>query len=352
MKRIYIMLIAIIITASFIFSYNSYQKRRVNVATTEIHNSSTIETNVDELWCGSFQLAWNELTEKLGGKIYFEDEKSGSERILNERKFVKEMLKEEDYYIKIKESPFNSRKLKEEIYSEMLEKFGTDKSSLLESLNFDTVNGIIIYSIIEKKFNFLNEFEDLGKKDFSDIYGNTKQIKYFGKGSDSDENLKDNAQILYDNDLGSYIIKLNTKEDEEIILYKTENVKLFSIEELYDEIIELSTNYKGRNYLRSNDTLEIPYINLNTVINYSDICNRTIKGTNGKYIEMALQDISFSLTPTGGNVKSEATIKEIALSIPKIYNFNSPFAVFIKEKDKEKPYFATKILDTTFLILD
>ena len=73
MKRIYIMLIAIIITASFIFSYNSYQKRRFNVATTEIHNSSTIETNVDELWCGSFQLAWNELTEKLGGKIYFED---------------------------------------------------------------------------------------------------------------------------------------------------------------------------------------------------------------------------------------------------------------------------------------
>lgn len=65
-----------------------------------------------------------------------------------------------------------------------------------------------------------------------------------------------------------------------------------------------------------------------------------------------MQNIQFSMNPKGGELFSEALIKSDSISAPRmsarIFNFCEPCYMFIKEKDKEEPYFAVK-LDTNFV---
>lgn len=65
-----------------------------------------------------------------------------------------------------------------------------------------------------------------------------------------------------------------------------------------------------------------------------------------------MQNIQFSMNPKGGELFSESLIQTVYLSAPRmtarIFNFCEPCYMFIKEKDKEKPYFAVK-LDTNFV---
>ena len=77
-----------------------------------------------------------------------------------------------------------------------------------------------------------------------------------------------------------------------------------------------------------------------------------IKGTNW-YIRQAIQTIELEMDKSGGKLKSEAAIvmtKEMSL-MPEEENryfyLNDEFTMFLKEKDKDMPYFAANIEDIT-----
>ena len=65
-----------------------------------------------------------------------------------------------------------------------------------------------------------------------------------------------------------------------------------------------------------------------------------------------MQTIEFELDEKGGKIKSEAGMmnREMAL-LPaeqeRKFYFDDEFTIFLKETDKEKPYFAAKIQDIT-----
>ena len=151
--------------------------------------------------------------------------------------------------------------------------------------------------------------------------------------------------MFYNND--EYAVKLLTKENEEVILLKTNDNKSF--EQLYDYI---ALNTRQENFGR-NDTLKIPNININKLISYDELCGKQIIGTNKK-ISKALQSIKFNLDNKGGSLKSEAMIGIVTMSLaPEVsrhFNFDSNFVLFLKEANKDKPYFATRIENTEFLV--
>ena len=69
-------------------------------------------------------------------------------------------------------------------------------------------------------------------------------------------------------------------------------------------------------------------------------------------IEKAVQTIEFSLDEKGGRVKSEAGMVNKTTALlpdlePREFLVNDTFCIFLKEKDKELPYFAAKISDIT-----
>ena len=66
----------------------------------------------------------------------------------------------------------------------------------------------------------------------------------------------------------------------------------------------------------------------------------------------AIQNINFNLNETGGKLTSEAAVQDIRLSATmdaRYFYYTDNFILFLKEKDKEKPYFALRINNTDFL---
>lgn len=309
----------------------------------------TTETlDVNSAWVGTFQLAWNEFIEKrLDGNIVEFDDGTTSEVVdeLNKMKFTKDSLSEEDYYITVSEA---KPSLKKEILKNIDEKFGIEDSPILEQLDFSSDRkSYIIYAMLVKNFEFLTPFDRLQEMSFND--GDTK-VKCFGINGLTDENVYKNLEILFYTSNDECAVKLYTKEREELILYKTDSIDK-SFDELYEEVEKRSEYFDGEKQFVDGDYLNIPYIEVDTIINYDELCRKTIKGTNGVYIEKALQNVKFSLNEKGGSLISEASIQDVTLgSSDRYFVFNKPFVIFMKEENKDKPYFALRIDNTDLLV--
>lgn len=319
-------------------------KKKANLSPVTTQN---LETN--SAWVGTFQLAWNEFIEnRLDGKIVEFDDETTLDVIdeLNKMEFTKDYLSEKDYYLTVSEANPN---LKKEISKNLDKKFGIKNSQMLEQLDFSGGrNSYIIYAMLVKKFEFLNPFDRLQEMPFND---SEVKVKYFGINGVTDEKVYNNLEILfydgYDEDLA---VKIYTKEGEELILYRPDILDK-SFNELYKEIEEKSKSFDGEKKFVDGDYLKIPYMEVDTIISYEELCGKTIKGTNGVYIEKALQNVKFSLNEKGGSLISEATIQDVTLGTSdRYFTFHKPFVIFMKEENKERPYFALKIDNTDLLV--
>lgn len=336
-----------IVTSTIVYaSVTIYNKIKANL--TPIYSGMIGENDMNTIWIGSFQLAWNEFIEYMGFEIEFEEE---SQMIieLNKQLFTKDMLSKDDYYVKVGKTNLD---LKDEIKEELKEKFNMDEKNLLNKLDFrNNDNSITIYSVLKKDFEFLHKFDELKSQKFNN---ENQKVKYFGINNQSDEILNENVEVMffeYGND--EFAVKLNSKENEEIILYRTN--KNDSFENLYKDVLDLENSFEGIKQFTEHDQIKIPYINLDAVINYDDLCNKVIKNTNGLFIQNALQNIKFSLNESGANILSESSIKAISMSgysDTREFNFDSNFVIFIKEKEKGLPYFALKIDGLDILTVD
>ena len=72
-------------------------------------------------------------------------------------------------------------------------------------------------------------------------------------------------------------------------------------------------------------------------------------GTN-YVISQAMETVKFGMDYKGVDLKSEAAMTVMKMSVmpdlqPRFFNFDETFVLFIKEKRKEKPYFALRVND-------
>jgi hypothetical protein len=111
--------------------------------------------------------------------------------------------------------------------------------------------------------------------------------------------------------------------------------------------------YKESKYFRSADTLKVPNIKFNKMHQYNELCNKIIKGTDGLYFSEALETLQFEMDNKGGKVKSEAIIitsNEVKAvqeekPMPRHFNFDKTFAMFLIDSNKNDPYMALRIKD-------
>ena len=327
-----------------------YVYNRKQTKLTPTYTETIGDTNMNNIWVGTFQLVWNEFIEqRVKDNVEFENENNNLVSELNKKSFTKEMLSEEDYYIKVDKT---TPELKEEIRKDINEKFDIQTSSLLENINFNNnekFESYTLYSVLFKQFNFINPFDKLK---YAEPFADSKEkIQYFGINNASDEILNENVEVLFYNNKNEFAVKLKTKEKEEVLLYRTSDNKSFS--DLYSQLLEKSLLYEGEKEFNKDDELKIPYINIDTLINYGELCGKVIKNTGGLYIQNALQNVKFSLNEKGGNLISEAGLKDIYLSVSensKYFYFNDRFVLFLKEENKEQPYFALRVNNTAILV--
>lgn len=308
-----------------------------------VHVVSEYSTVQNSLWCVTFQLVWNELSEKfvkgpvnfVGGNPQLADE-------LNKKLYTSDILSEKSYYTTFGKL---SKKLKKQIEKTIKKKFN-ETSDLLDMVNWNAKNSYLFYSILKKNFTFLVPFDKLANAPFN---SSKELVKYFGINENSDKKLRDNVTVLFYNSPDEYAVKLNTDEKENVILFRTDNENSFV--ENFDYVLANSVEDK----FSKKDTLLIPDMDVNKTISYNELAGRQIENTN-YVISQALQTIQFKLDNKGGSLKSEAIITVMKTSLmpeveePRHFLFDKPFVLFLIEEGKDKPYYAMKVENTDFLV--
>lgn len=306
----------------------------------------------DTAWCPTFQLVWNDMKNEVVKKdVEFIKEK-GPDYLdnLNDELFTTDDISESLYYKKWGEK---SNQLKEEILKGIKEKFN-EKSDVIDEKEDWTVDddskSYIFYTMLKKEFNFLKEFDILEKDSFAEKYDN---VEYFGIDNSSDEEISTQVSVLYYDNEDEFAISIETKENDEVIFTKKPEGKTF--EEIYKEIEEKSSKFEGKKKMQAVDTLKIPNLDFNVLKEYKELKGEEFLTASGDIatIEKALQTIKLKLNNKGGEIKSEAVIDMKVTSaisepeeiIPREIYLNDEFVMFVKEKDKELPYFALKVSD-------
>ena len=332
---------------------NENQKDEETETSAEINFALTLEDNVgqDTAWCGTFQLIWNDLKNDLAKQdiIFMQEPDLQVVKNLNKETFKTEDISENSYY-KVYGNP--TLELKEQIEKAIKEKFN-EESDILDDFSWENNNpkDYFLYCMLKKEFEFPVAFKELEDGEFAN--GKYSKINYFGLEKDAEEELRNQVEVLYYNSPSQFAVKLKTKQNDEIILARGEEGNTF--QEKYNNINTNSENYEGIKEFTEKDELKIPNIDFKQKTEFTELEQKEFSFANEDVyiIEKALQTIQFELDKEGGKIKSEAGImnKEMAIATDEIeerkFNFDDEFVIFLKENDKEKPYFAASISDIT-----
>lgn len=302
------------------------------------------EIGKNRVWVGTFQLVWNDFKNDIvKAPVKFKGGKSKLAEELNKEGFTTADISDESYY---KNKGIATPALKKEIEDGIKEKFN-ETSDILDNINWDS-KSLVVYAMLKKDFEYLKEFVKLADGNFNNSKEN---VEYFGvKTEDEARELKDNLNVLFYNSSDDYAVKLITKGDDEVILYRTDDNK--SLEKYIYDVNKKTEKFDGNKNFDKNDRLKVPFIKIDEMFNYDELCNKKIKGTNFE-IQGAIQTVKFNLDNKGGSLKSEAALimKMNLVPIEEIRNFDfsKPFVLILKEKDKEIPYFIADIKNDALL---
>ena len=305
------------------------------------------EIQADTIWCGTFQLIWNDLKNDLAKQdIVFSPQLKVAEN-LNKGTFTVDDISEEFYYKKI---GIPSIELKEEIEKAIKEKFN-ETSNILDDFDWENARpeDYFLYVMLKKEFEFETEFEEFENGKF----GEYDDIEFFGIETDETGSLRGQVQVLYYDSKDDFAIKLKTKQNDEVILCKNPEGNTFN--EIYQNILTKQSEYDGEEYLQEGELLKIPNIKIDEKNEITEVENKSFLFSNGdEYkISKALQTIEFELDRKGGRITSEAGMMVQRQSIEfepeekREFFIDNTFAIFLIEEEKDTPYFAGLINDIT-----
>ena len=337
MKKI---LVSLAILVAMIGGISTAQAQEVN-SIEVLPTMNTQSTAQNRIWVGTFQLVWNELTDKIvKAPVKFLDFDSQMANNLNQKQFKKSNLNEKSYYVK---SGIVSPALKAEIEKNIKSKFH-ETSDILKMFDF-TYNPekIFVYAMLKKDFRFTNAFDKLATGNF----GNSQEkVKYFGINDNSNPKLYKNVSVLFYNDDNDFAVKLYTKGKDEVLLYRTNDDKTF--DKYYAELNDKTAKYSGDKNFVKNDTLTIPDIKLYQETSFNELEGHQIVGTNMQ-IDKTIETVDFRMNNKGVKLKSEAAIMLKCMSLAprdgRDFTFNNNFVLFLIEKDQNTPYYAMKVSD-------
>lgn len=287
--------------------------------------------------CPTFQLVWNDFVSFFEGSIYF-DEVNDFILNLNKKLFDESMICD-DYYFKI--YGLKNYDLKLRIEKGIFEKFGV-KSDILDDIDFFSKGlNYLFYSMLYRKFRYERRFEVLDNGRF----GKSDNVRFFGFNDGL--MYRDQVDVLFYN-ADSYGIRIKALSDE-ILLYK--NPLGDSFGKIYGNLMDLTNGYSGDRNIVDGDKLRVPFIDFSVKREYFELENVVLIAPFNRriMIDKALQSISLVLSDEGGVVKSEASmgVKVLAFDYHNMrrFYFDDTFALFIKERDKNVPYFSALIND-------
>lgn len=320
--------------------------------TDEIQFALTMDNKIDKdiVWCGTFQLIWNDLKNDLAKQDIVFNKYPDMEVVknLNKGTFSTKDISENSYY-KIYGHPTNE--LKNQIENAIKEKFN-ETSDILDDFEWDDSNSsdYMLYCMLKKEFKFPVAFKTLEKGKFANKYDD---IEYFGLEKNSEEQIRGQVEILYYKNDDEFVVKLKTEQNDEVILAKGIDGNTFN--EIYNNIVENEKKYDGDRTFTASDELKVPKLDFDEKRRLKEVENKAFSFSDGTTYKIgtALQTIEFELDEEGGKIKSEAGMSaEMTAMLPeevkeRKFYLDDKFIIFLKETDKDVPYFSAIINDIT-----
>jgi hypothetical protein len=259
---------------------------------------------------------------------------------LNKQAFKENQLSDKSYYTMTGKVKKNTKK---QIAKAIKKKFN-ETSDLLDKLDLTARNDmLIVYAMLKKDFMFTQAFDKLGKSKF----GEDQEAEYFGIAHWSDNALGSGVEILFYNSPDDFAVKLSTRDNDEVLLYRNDSNKPFSY--LYGDMNKKALSYEGTKTFNDIDELKVPNLKFFEEKSFDEITGKRIMGTN-LVINQAMETVKFNMDHKGVELKSEAAMTVMKMSImedikPRLFNFDDTFVLFLKEEGKRSPYFALRVSD-------
>ena len=296
------------------------------------------------LWCGTFQLAWNEACRLAGGDLQFVP---GHPMIaaLNRHAFTKESLDDASY---VAMAGFVKDNIHDKIQRAVEEKFGGafGPRFIPDKALTPHLHDFVAYACLYKNLSFPTPFERL---DDSLTFGGVR-VPAFGLSEHKPalDAIYPQVLILDYRSADDFVIELKTKSaGDRLILAKLEPQST-----LADTVLTVSNRIAERHpeTASTNDLLMIPRMKLDLTQRYSEIEGPWLvpKGTNiaiDIFLQSAVQNTFFGMNERGVELRSEAHValgcgkQEEPVSKHRML-FDKPFLILMQRAEAKVPYFA------------
>jgi hypothetical protein len=314
------------------------------------HLEQEIPAQTNVLWCGTFQLAWNELCDLSEGPVELEPALTMAE-VLNRQATSKQDLDKSSY---VAVAGLASSGTYEKIQKELNAKFdGQASPNLLPLLRGAPRDGFITYAYLFKKLPFrwkFGRFHDdfeFQKKEV-DSFG----VRHYSSGSRNDARMASQVAVLDYIDNDDFIVELATRSKEDRLLL-AKVAPRSTLAETIATVKDRVTSVEPAPMPDGTDLL-IPVLNFDILQQYSDLEGRRISSSSrkldGKELFIAAQSIRFRLDERGAVLKSEAAGGGGFGSPKKNLIFDKPFLILLQRKRAQNPYFALWVGNAELLV--
>jgi hypothetical protein len=321
--------------------------------------SAVLETPIQSgrnvLWCGAFELAWNEACKLAGGTLQFQPPVPPLATILNRQDFDSTDVDSNSY---VAAAGYVRDGIVQRIQQLLLQKFhGTAHPHLAtDESSFPRPNDIVAYCYLYQNLLFPTPFEQLDEP--LDFDGHETTSFGMGYGKPGHNEMAAGVSILDYRGENDFLIELKTKSPGEHVIL----AKIAPGATLADTIAAVQRRMKTAAPIAADphDVLEIPKMNFDISRNYDELCGVHLLPTapgmpSDAAIVSAQQDTRFLMDEKGVQLRSEVNMSagcsaNVTLPPQHVMIFDRPFLLMLTHDDAHLPYFALWIGNADLLV--
>lgn len=306
----------------------------------------TLDTPIPDgknvIWCGSFQLAWNELKSKVAGEpIRLKGAQEVADR-LNSSSFAATELADGSYYAA---AGFVRDRIVERITNDMRGRFPS-----VNVPDFGFGNIAVAYAYLEATVSFQLPYYE-ADLDFRGVKGGISKVKGFGirqQEANAAQSLRSQIDVLFAGigegpiEFGLDLDKSSTPNQIVVARIPRRGTLAETIAELQQRINQEVAKPSGYARFGLGDMLLVPAMHWKIEHDFAEMTgqdkilqNQAFKGA---YLDKAQQTIRFKLDKSGADLKAEAHIN--AKSGSRFFYLDEPYLIVMKKRGAKEPFFA------------
>lgn len=324
-------------------SGSSDKLRSTAIAPTLAHKMGP-GTNV--VWCASFLASWKTLASDLAKQPPAVDGNPAIVSFLNNAADPKPHIPAANLYTA---SGWNNKGVTDQIVAALAARFPGKTPPSFPGILPDS---FVAYAYLDANVTFaMPYFQNAEPLVFSNSTGRATRLSSFGIRPKDDYayfKLRQQPLVLFattgTNDhftLDEFAVDLDARSTpSQIVLAVVKPMPTLHQTLAYVEGKINAAALKGkREGLGPNDVLLVPDIAWNISHRFKELEGRSFTNSalRGQRIDVAQQDISFRLSRSGAELKSEA--KQYMAPVPSYYVFTRPFLLYMKQRGARLPYF-------------